>query len=74
MSQKSKYPIIRISNLANRRADEIVEALEARGIDTSKTSVVSELILSMPIPQPTQPVEKKRRTRKAVSQSTVAAL
>ncbi|MBM3180610.1 MAG: hypothetical protein FJZ86_09660 [Chloroflexi bacterium] len=74
MSQKSKYPIIRISNLANRRADEIVEALEARGIDTSKTSVVSELILSMPIPQPTQPVEKKRRFRKAVSQSTVAAL
>jgi len=74
MSQKSKYPIIRISNLANRRADEIVEALEARGIDTSKTSVVSELILSMPIPQPTQPVEKKRRSRKAVSQSTVAAL
>jgi len=71
---QSDYPIIRISALANRRAEEIVKALKARGIaKVSKAQVVSELILSMPIPQP-QPAEKKRRApRKVEIVSTTAA-
>jgi hypothetical protein len=65
MAQKNRYPIIRISKLANKRADEIVKALAARGItDVSKSSVVSELILSMPIPAAPEGEAKKRRTPK----------
>ena len=68
MAQKSKYPYLRVSRLANQRADEIVKAFQAQGIETSKAQLVSDLILSMPIPQP---IEKKR-TRKAATVTVTA--
>lgn len=72
MAQKD-FPIIRISALANKRANELVEAFRAQGIETSKAQLVSELILVTPIPQP-QATEKKRRVRRAESSAQAAAL
>lgn len=68
---QNDYPIIRITKLANKRADEIVKAFRAQGIETSKARLVSELILVTPIPQVIG--KKPRRVVKAESMPTQAA-
>jgi hypothetical protein len=65
---KHKYPSVRITEGAKKRADEIVEAKKENGQRASITSVVSDAILEMPIPsttdtetpEPEEPTEEYR--------------
>lgn len=72
--ENKEYPKVRVTKQAHAHLARIIPAVrEERGLNVSMTDFVSELILSTPIPQPTRAVEeKKRRTRKAVNQSTAA--
>jgi hypothetical protein len=64
MKTDEKFPTIRIRRLANKHADEVVAALKAKGIETSKTTLVSDLILSIPLPEVAPTPTSKRRPRK----------
>ena len=65
---------IRVTEQAYTRVEEIVANMRARGLSVNKKSIVSELIMLCPVPQP-QEAEKKRRTRKAgTSMPAVTAL
>jgi len=59
---KKKYPLIRINRLANKRADEIVKAFDALGIEVTKSQFVSELILATPIPMPMETPKRKAKS------------
>lgn len=59
-----QHPTTRIWDVANKRADEIVLAFKAQGIETTKAAFISQLIMEMPIPQP------KKATPKAAEVTT----
>lgn len=70
--ENKEYPKVRVTKQAHARLLELVPAIrEERGVNVSMTDLVSEAIMSMPIPQPQTVVTK--RTRKAVSVVTSAA-
>jgi hypothetical protein len=70
--ENKEYPKVRVTKQAHARLTLLIPAIrEERGVNVSMTDLVSELIMSQPIPQP-QVVEKKR-TRKAVAVATSAA-
>lgn len=67
-NEKNEYPQLRVTKQARAHLDKVIPAIRERsGLNVSMTDVVSEAILSIPIPQPTPAVEGKRRTRKAAS-------
>ncbi len=65
-----KYPQVRVTELADEHIKKVIRILRSRGLSVSKTSYLSELILSQPIPS-APAVKKKRRTRKAQSPDSV---
>ncbi len=79
-NEHKEYPQVRVTRQARAHLDKLIPAeRERRGLNVSMTDVVSELILSQPIPesipQPTPAVvEVKRRTRKAEQAARVPAL
>jgi hypothetical protein len=60
---------IRVTMQARAHLDLLVPAVrKARGLNVSMTDLVSEYILSQPIPRPqAKPAEKKRPRRKPVT-------
>ena len=60
-----RYPHIRVTAQANEHAEKIVEALQARGLSVSKTSIVSELIMLCPIETITKHTPSKRAVKKS---------
>ncbi len=66
--------LIPVSSQAHKHLKTVVAAMKEQGIPTNGTLIASELILSIPIPQPTPAVEVKRRTRKAEQAARVPAL
>lgn len=64
--QGKNRTLIPISIQAHAHLKAVVAAMIESGLPTSGTMVASEVILSIPIPQP-QPVEKKQRPRRKVA-------
>ena len=79
MPYKSRHPHIRVTEMADAKAQRHVDALVRQGIATSKTAWISELIMSLPEPANGQAVtptpktkqpKKRRTTSSALSPAT----
>jgi hypothetical protein len=69
-----QYPKVRVTKQARAHLEVLVPAIrEKRGLNVSMTDLVSEAILSIPIPQPTEASASKKRARKATEQPAQAA-
>ncbi len=62
MTTNNPFPPVRIHPAAHEHLSKIVEALHKAGRPISMTRLVSDLILSLPIPQPNghQPCEDEK--------------
>lgn len=70
MKESAKYPKVRVTKQAHAHLIKLIPAIrEMRGLNVSMTDVVSESILSIPLPAP---VEKKRAPRRKVVSQPVA--
>lgn len=76
METKKYRELIPVSSQAHLHLKAVVAAMKANGLPTSGTLIASEVILSIPIPQPKpveikktvkKPVEKKRHRKAAVT-------
>jgi hypothetical protein len=60
------YPKVRVTKQARAHLEVLVPAIrEKRGLNVSMTDLVSEAILSIPIPQPESKKAKQARAPKA---------
>jgi hypothetical protein len=69
-TENEKYPKVRVTRQARAHLEKLIPAIrETRGLNVSMTDIVSELILSEPIPAMPTP---KRRARKAAETNAVS--
>ena len=72
MPQAKNRELIAVSSQAHEHLMRIVAAMKGNGFPTSGTMIASELILSMPIPQPV--VEKKQLQKRGSHVTSTAAV
>ncbi|MBI5950179.1 MAG: hypothetical protein HY865_00865 [Chloroflexi bacterium] len=75
MSENAEYPKVRVTKQAHAHLTRLIPAVrESRGLNVSMTDLVSELILSQPIPQPVVEKKPRRARRSPVLSAPVAAV
>lgn len=69
-----KYPKVRVTKQAYDHLAKLIPAIRAkRGLNVSRTDLVSEAILEIPLPSPTPGVAaRKRKVRKSATAAVPA--
>jgi hypothetical protein len=70
MTTSADRKFLTVSTQAHRHLGKVVKAMIRNGYRANGTMVASQIILSIPIPEPTNPTPAKRRASKPVITST----